>query len=86
VQAACLTGVVSTALKSLSRLRHLSRWRSMVMQSFSPKRRRSSSARKFTVVRLATCTADDMRGVTGEQECAADGTDAPLRRFGCHTL
>jgi hypothetical protein len=36
VRAACLTGVVSTAPKSPSRLRHLSHWRSMVMQSSSP--------------------------------------------------
>jgi hypothetical protein len=70
VRVACLTGVVSAALKSPLRLRHLSRWHSMVMRLSTPEWRSSSSARKSTVARLAAHTADDVRGATGEHEFA----------------
>jgi hypothetical protein len=58
-----------------------------VMRSSSPERRRSSLTRKSTVARLAAGTrgADDARGVIGEHECVADGTDAPSGWFACHS-
>jgi hypothetical protein len=75
--------VLSTAPKSLSRLRRISRWRLMVMRSSSLERRRSSSAHKSVVARLAARTANDVRGATGERECVTDGTGVPPRRFVC---
>jgi hypothetical protein len=53
VQAAYLIEVVFTALKEPSRLRRLSWWCSMVMQSSSPERRHSSSACKSIVAHKA---------------------------------
>jgi hypothetical protein len=67
VRAACLIGVVSTAPKSLSRLRCLSQWCLMAMQSSSLEQQCLSSARKSAVARLATGArgADGARGAVG---------------------
>jgi hypothetical protein len=95
VRAACPTGVVSTASKSLSRLRpwqrRLFRWRLMMMQSSSPERGRSSSACKSVVMRLATHSDDDTRCADGGRECAASehecaGSSALPRRFACPSV
>jgi hypothetical protein len=85
VRAACLTGVVSAAPKSPSRLRRLFRRRSMVMWSSSTERRCSSSAHKSAIAKLFTGTRGaDARGSISEHECAADGAGTPPERFAYH--
>jgi hypothetical protein len=56
-----------------------SRWHSMVMQSSSPERRRSSSACKSAVARLAAgaCAANSTCGAIEVRECATDDTGMP---------
>jgi hypothetical protein len=67
--------------KSPSRLRCLSQWRSMVMRPYSPVPRRSSSALRSAMARLAAGprSALSIRAMAtkGVHDCACDGAGAP---------
>jgi hypothetical protein len=58
----------------------------MVTRPSSPERRRSSSARKSVVARLAAGARvdDGAHGTVSERECITDGTGAPPEWFARH--